>query len=76
VQAFNVREGMGRRRDDTLPRRFREKTLPRGSQQGQRVFGERVAARRFPNMVREMLLKASLCNLFMSLNPMPGESMV
>ena len=34
-----------------------------------RVFGEHVAARSFPNMVREMLLKASLYNLFMSLNP-------
>jgi hypothetical protein len=34
-----------------------------------RVFGEYVMARSFPNMVGEMLLKASLINLFMSLNP-------
>jgi len=34
-----------------------------------RVFGEYVMARSFPNMVGEMLLKASLYNLFMSLNP-------
>jgi IS5 family transposase len=33
-----------------------------------RVFGEHVAARSFPNMVREMVLKASLYNLFMILN--------
>jgi hypothetical protein len=35
----------------------------------QRVFGEYVMAQSFPNMVGEMLLKASLYNLFMSLNP-------
>jgi hypothetical protein len=34
-----------------------------------RAFGEYVMARSFPNMVGEMLLKASLYNLFMSLNP-------
>ena len=34
-----------------------------------RLFGEHVMARSLPNMVREMLLKASLYNLFMSLNP-------
>jgi hypothetical protein len=34
-----------------------------------RVFGEYVMARSFSNMVREMMLKASLYNLFMSLNP-------
>jgi IS5 family transposase len=34
-----------------------------------RVFGEYVMARSFPNMVQEMLLKVSLYNLFMSLNP-------
>lgn len=34
-----------------------------------RVFGEYVMARRLPNMVLEMLLKASLYNLFTSLNP-------
>jgi len=35
------------------------------------VFGEHVMARSLPNMVREMLLKASLYNLFMSVNPAP-----
>jgi len=34
-----------------------------------RLFGEHVTARILPNMVREMLLKASLYNLFTSLNP-------
>jgi len=34
-----------------------------------RLFGEHVMARSLPNMVREMLLKASLYNLFTSLNP-------
>ena len=34
-----------------------------------RLFGEHVRARSLPNMVREMLLKASLYNLFMSRNP-------
>jgi len=34
-----------------------------------RLFGEHVRARNFPNMIREMLLKASLYNLLMSLNP-------
>lgn len=34
-----------------------------------RLFGEYVVARKFLNMVREMLLKAALYNLFMSLNP-------
>ena len=34
-----------------------------------RVFGEYVMARSFSNMVREMILKASLYSLFMSLNP-------
>jgi len=32
-RAFNVREGL-RRRDDTLPRRFREETLPEGPSKG------------------------------------------
>ncbi|MFQ6052632.1 MAG: aldehyde ferredoxin oxidoreductase family protein [Candidatus Bathyarchaeia archaeon] len=32
-RAFNVREGI-RRRDDTLPRRFREETLPEGPSRG------------------------------------------
>ena len=32
-RAFNVREGI-RRRDDTLPRRFREETLPEGRSKG------------------------------------------
>lgn len=35
------------------------------------LFGEHVMARRLPNMIREMLLKASLYNLFTSLNPGP-----
>jgi hypothetical protein len=34
-----------------------------------RLFGEYVAARSFPAMVKEVMLKASLYNLFMSLNP-------
>jgi len=34
-----------------------------------RLFGEYVMARSFSNMVREMILKASLYNLLMSLNP-------
>jgi IS5 family transposase len=34
-----------------------------------RLFGEHVTARSLPNMVQEMLLKASLYNLFTSLNP-------
>jgi len=34
-----------------------------------RLFGEHVMARSLPNMVREMLVKASLYNLFISLNP-------
>jgi hypothetical protein len=29
-----------------------------------RVFGEYVSARKFPNMVKEMMLKASLYNMF------------
>ncbi|MGB8025931.1 MAG: transposase, partial [Nitrososphaeraceae archaeon] len=29
-----------------------------------RMFGEYVSARRFPNMVKEMMLKASLYNMF------------
>lgn len=33
-----------------------------------RLFGEHVRARSLPNMVREMLLKVSLYNLFTSLN--------
>jgi hypothetical protein len=33
------------------------------------LFGEHVMARQLPNMIRGMLLKASLYNLFMSLNP-------
>jgi hypothetical protein len=33
------------------------------------LFGEYVMARSFSNMVREMILKASLYNLFMSFNP-------
>jgi len=36
-----------------------------------RLFGEHVMARRLPNMIREMLLKASLYNLFTSLNLAP-----
>lgn len=32
------------------------------------VFGEYVAARSYPNMVQEMVLKAYLYNLSMSLN--------
>ncbi|MFB0543725.1 MAG: aldehyde ferredoxin oxidoreductase C-terminal domain-containing protein, partial [Candidatus Bathyarchaeia archaeon] len=32
-RAFNIREGI-RRRDDTLPRRFREETLPEGASKG------------------------------------------
>lgn len=34
-----------------------------------RMFGEHVTARKFPNMVREMVLKARLYNLFTSMNP-------
>ena len=34
-----------------------------------RLFGECVVARGFPAMVQEVMLKASLYNLFMSLNP-------
>jgi hypothetical protein len=34
-----------------------------------RLFSEYVMARSFSNMVREMILKASLYDLFMSLNP-------
>jgi len=34
-----------------------------------RLFGEHVTAKRFPNMIREMLLKAALYNLFTNLNP-------
>ncbi|MFL6457316.1 MAG: transposase [Nitrososphaeraceae archaeon] len=30
-----------------------------------RMFGEYVTARKFPNMVKEMILKASLYNLFL-----------
>ena len=41
-----------------------------------RMFGEHVTARKYPNMVREMMLKASLYNLFMSLNPVPVASTV
>jgi len=33
-----------------------------------RLFGEHVMARSFPDMVREMMLKASLYNPFTSLN--------
>ena len=29
-----------------------------------RMFGEYVSARKFPNMVKEMILKASLYNMF------------
>jgi len=36
-----------------------------------RLFGEHVRARTLPNMIREMLLKARLYNLFTSLNPAP-----
>ena len=36
-----------------------------------RLFGEHVMTRRRPNMIREMLLKASLYNLFTSLNSAP-----
>jgi len=34
-----------------------------------RLFGEHVTSRKFPNMVKEMLLKAALYNLFTNLNP-------
>lgn len=34
-----------------------------------RMFGEHVTARKFPNMVREMVLKARLYNLFTSMSP-------
>lgn len=34
-----------------------------------RLFGEYAMAKHFSNMIREMFLKASLYNLFMSLNP-------
>jgi len=34
-----------------------------------RLFGEHITARSLPNMVQEMLLKASLYNLFTSLSP-------
>jgi len=40
------------------------------------IFGEHVVARKYPNMVRGMLLKVSLYNLLMSLNPVPGVSTV
>ena len=36
-----------------------------------RMFGEHVTARKFPNMVREMVLKARLYNLFTSMNSAP-----
>ena len=36
-----------------------------------RMFGEHVAARKYPNMVREMVLKARLYNLFTSMSPAP-----
>ena len=36
-----------------------------------RLFAEHVMARSLPNMVREMLLKAPLYNLFTSLNLAP-----
>ena len=29
-----------------------------------RMFGEHVTARKFPNMVKEIFLKATLCNMF------------
>jgi hypothetical protein len=29
-----------------------------------RMFGEHVSAKKFPNMVKEMILKASLYNMF------------
>src|SRR6476661_3208795 len=32
-----------------------------------RMFGEYVSARRFPNMVKEMMLKASLYNMFITM---------
>jgi len=32
-----------------------------------RMFGEYVSARRFPNMVKEMLVKVSLYNMFISM---------
>jgi hypothetical protein len=32
-----------------------------------RMFGEYASARKFPNMVKEMLLKASLYNIFISM---------
>ena len=34
-----------------------------------RMFGEHVAARKYPNMVREMVLKARLYNLFTGMHP-------
>jgi hypothetical protein len=30
-----------------------------------RMFGEYISAKKFPNMVKEMMLKASLYNLFL-----------
>ena len=32
-----------------------------------RMFGEYVSARRFPNMVKEIMLKASLYNMFITM---------
>jgi hypothetical protein len=32
-----------------------------------RMFGEYVSARKFPNMVKEMFLKASLYNMFITM---------
>jgi Transposase DDE domain len=32
-----------------------------------RMFGEYVSARKFPNIVKEMLVKVSLCNMFTSM---------
>jgi len=58
VEAWKMRVGYGRRwMAETVFSVFK------------RLFGEYVAARGFRAMVREILLKASLYNLFMSLNP-------
>ena len=49
-----------------------KKSLKEGTyfiQQSFKYFGECVVARGFPAMVQEVMLKASLYNLFMSLNP-------
>ena len=58
VEAWKMRVGYGKRwMAETVFSVFK------------RLFGEYVAARSFPAMVQEVILKASLYNLFMSLNP-------